>query len=195
MTRETFSSPNSLYIYIERNSLDTHFHISNCTSCSLSQLYFVTHLERKKERDMTQIMWLHFWWPKNTSPTTTKSGCEPGGTTIAATTTAGTITTAVANTAVSAACLARNASSSHCSCLAKLVKKLKRRSKGLRATTSRQSSFQCRYDPLSYSLNFDSTGCGSLLDEDYHHFYSFSSRFVANPRLTSCPRVLVATSH
>ena len=143
---------------------------------------------------MTQIMWLHFWWPKNTSPTTTKSGCEPGGTTIAATTTASTITTTVANT-VSAACLARNASSSHCSCLAKLVKKLKRRSKGLRATTSRQSSFQCRYDPLSYSLNFDSTGCGSLLDEDYHHFYSFSSRFVANPRLTSCPRVLVATSH
>jgi hypothetical protein len=180
--------------------LDTYFHISNCSSCSLSQtILYNTSREKKRERkrererDMTQIMWL-LWWPKNTTiTTTTKGGCEHSDTATTTATTTTTTTATITNTtttAVSATCLAHNASSSHCSCLTKLVKKLKRHSRSLRGT-SRQSSFQCRYDPLSYSLNFDSTGSGSLLDEDYHHFYSFSSRFVANPR-TSCP---VATSH
>ncbi|BAT94365.1 hypothetical protein VIGAN_08096400 [Vigna angularis var. angularis] len=68
-------------------------------------------------------------------------------------------------------------SACHCCCLVmKLMRKLKRRGRTLRPkSVSRQGSFQCRYDPLSYSLNFDSTGCGSLMDEDYYKFYTFSS--------------------
>ncbi|KAK7319258.1 hypothetical protein RJT34_03977 [Clitoria ternatea] len=68
----------------------------------------------------------------------------------------------------------KSSSTCQCCCLVtKLMRKLKRRSRTLRGTNaSRQSSFQCRYDPLSYSLNFDST----LLDEDYYKFYAFSSR-------------------
>ncbi|KAK7359610.1 hypothetical protein VNO77_01571 [Canavalia gladiata] len=58
-------------------------------------------------------------------------------------------------------------STCHCCCvLKKLLRKLKRH---------RHPSFQCRYDPLSYSLNFDTTGCGTLLDEDYYKYYAFSS--------------------
>ena len=71
----------------------------------------------------------------------------------------------------------------HCFCLVtKLMRKLKR-------PNQRRTLHQANrlYDPLSYSLNFDSTGCGNLiLDDDYYKFYAFSSRFVANPR-TSCP--------
>ncbi|XP_061360475.1 uncharacterized protein LOC133304454 [Gastrolobium bilobum] len=89
---------------------------------------------------------------------------------------------------------AATTSTCHCCCLVtKLMRKLKRRSRSrtLRpSSASRQGSFQCRYDPLSYSLNFDTSGCGSLLDEDYYKFYAFSSRFVANTR-TSCPIVQV----
>ncbi|KAG5015134.1 hypothetical protein AAZX31_08G083700 [Glycine max] len=79
-------------------------------------------------------------------------------------------------------------STCRCCCLVtKLMRKLKRRNRKLRPkSASRQGSFQCRYDPLSYSLNFDTTG----MDEDYYKFCAFSSRFVANPR-TSCPAVQV----
>ncbi|KAL2343626.1 hypothetical protein Fmac_004911 [Flemingia macrophylla] len=78
-------------------------------------------------------------------------------------------------------------STCHCCCLVtKLMRKLKRR--GHAKSASRQGLFQCRYDPLSYSLNFDSTGCGTIVDEDYYKFYAFSSRFVANPR-TPCTLV------
>ncbi|KAJ0083029.1 hypothetical protein Patl1_12256 [Pistacia atlantica] len=51
------------------------------------------------------------------------------------------------------------------------------------------SSFQCHYDPLSYSLNFDTTGSGSLLDDEdyYYKFYAFSSRFVATSKPSSSP--------
>ncbi|CAK9136430.1 unnamed protein product [Ilex paraguariensis] len=69
----------------------------------------------------------------------------------------------------------------NCCCLSKLLRKLKKHKRMLRST-SRQASFQCRYDPLSYSLNFDTGGCGSFLDEDYYQFCAFSSRFVATPR-------------
>lgn len=51
-------------------------------------------------------------------------------------------------------------------------------------------SFQYHYDPLSYSLNFDTSGSGSLLDDEdyYYKFYSFSSRFVATSKSPStCP--------
>lgn len=88
-----------------------------------------------------------------------------------------------------------------CGCLAKLLKKLKKRGRGIRAAAaSRQSSFQCRYDPLSYSLNFDTSACGSMVDdEDYYHFCAFMSRFVAAPSrssstASSSSRILVATS-
>lgn len=81
-----------------------------------------------------------------------------------------------------------------CCGIAKFIEKLKKKRKrramamgqGQRrlSSSSRQSSFQCRYDPLSYSLNFDTrSGGGSLVDddEDYCQLYSFSSRFVNNP--------------
>jgi len=80
------------------------------------------------------------------------------------------------------------ATSSTCCCLVtKLMRKLKRSRSRIR-----QGSFQCHYDPLSYSLNFDTSDCGSLLDEDYYYkFCAFSSRFVANPTI-SCPVLQVS---
>ncbi|KAK7368628.1 hypothetical protein VNO80_10656 [Phaseolus coccineus] len=97
-----------------------------------------------------------------------------------ATSTSTTTATTVATKSMVSTC--------HCCCLVtKLMRRLKRRGRTVRPKSgSRQGSFQCRYDPLSYSLNFDSTGCGTLMDEDYYKLYAFSSRFVANPR-TSCP--------
>ncbi|RDX87501.1 hypothetical protein CR513_31018, partial [Mucuna pruriens] len=74
-------------------------------------------------------------------------------------------------------------STCHCCCLVtKLMRKLKRRrGRTLQhKTASTHGSFQCRYDPLSYSLNFDTTGCGTLMDEDYY-------KFVANPTTTRDP--------
>ncbi|KAF5733573.1 hypothetical protein HS088_TW16G00013 [Tripterygium wilfordii] len=76
--------------------------------------------------------------------------------------------------------------SSSAGCLAKLVKRLKKQGRII-LRPSGQSSFQCRYDPLSYSLNFDTTsGVGSLSDDvDYYQFCAFSSKFVANQRILS----------
>lgn len=84
---------------------------------------------------------------------------------------------------------------SSCCALSKLVKKLKKRSKKLCWSNRHQSSsFQCRYDPMSYSLNFDTTGSGgNFLDEDYYKFYAFSSRFVPTPT-TSNYRQIVQNS-
>lgn len=117
-------------------------------------------------------MGLH-WWPKHIcTTTTTATNC--GGSTSP-----------------------ENVQSPNCSCLSKLVRKLKKHSRMIRNLRRQSSSLglQCRYDPLSYSLNFDTSGCGSLLDEEYYHFYAFSSRFVANATPNNaCPR-LVATSH
>ncbi|CAI0401550.1 unnamed protein product [Linum tenue] len=70
-----------------------------------------------------------------------------------------------------------------CGCLAKLIRKLRKQGRMMiraaAAGSSRQQTFQCRYDPLSYSLNFER----SLLDddEDYFQFCAFSSRFAAHP--------------
>ncbi|GAU33872.1 hypothetical protein TSUD_66590 [Trifolium subterraneum] len=63
-------------------------------------------------------------------------------------------------------------STTTCCCLVtKLMRKLKKSRSRIR-----QGSFQCHYDPLSYSLNFDTSDCGSLLDEDYYYkFCAFSS--------------------
>jgi hypothetical protein len=127
-------------------------------------------------------MWL-LWWPK----TTTKIGA--GGVDTTATTKA-TNSKIVEEIGSTQTCF--------CGCLTKLLKKLRKRGRVLRtATASRQSSFQCRYDPLSYSLNFDTSGH----DEDYYHFCAFTSRFVANPSrsristASSSSRKLGATSH
>ncbi|KAJ1387320.1 hypothetical protein SESBI_40060 [Sesbania bispinosa] len=124
-------------------------------------------------------------WPLNSQKNTTSSTTMKMSHKSATTTSATVQTKSVAST-----------STCQCCCLVtKLMRKLKRRSRTLRpaASASRQSSFQCRYDPLSYSLNFDTTGCGSLLDEDYYKFYAFSSRFVANPTTSSsCPIVQVS---
>ncbi|KAL3610086.1 hypothetical protein D5086_001106 [Populus alba] len=131
-------------------------------------------------------MWL-LWWPK----TTTKIGA--GGVDTIATTKA-TNREIVEKIGSTQTCF--------CGCLTKLLKKLRKRGRVLlTATASRQSSFQCRYDPLSYSLNFDTSGCGSMLDdEDYYQYCAFTSRFVANPSRSSTSsssssRILVTTSH
>ncbi|KAB5573729.1 hypothetical protein DKX38_000923 [Salix brachista] len=132
---------------------------------------------------MAQI-WL-LWWPK----TTTKIGA--GGVDTTATTKATTSKIVEKSSGSTQTCF--------CGCLTKLLKKLRRRRRMLRAATaSRQSSFQFRYDPLSYSLNFDTSGCGGMLDdEDYYQFCAFTSRFVANPSRSSTSssssRILVPT--
>ncbi|CAF2148704.1 hypothetical protein BRARA_A01082 [Brassica rapa] len=68
-------------------------------------------------------------------------------------------------------------------CLTRLIRKLKRKGRLLvTATAARRqgSSLQCRYDPMSYSLNFDGGACGRLPDDEdyYFRFYAFSSRYV-----------------
>ncbi|KAK9267149.1 hypothetical protein L1049_009569 [Liquidambar formosana] len=115
-------------------------------------------------------MWL-LWWPKNTS--TTKSG---GGVST-------TTTTSAANNSKAAA---------KWYSLTKLVGKLKKRHRRMVGGARRQTcAVQCRYDPLSYSLNFDTSG----LDEDYQHFHAFSSRFVANPTTAPARLPVMPTSH
>ncbi|KAG6581516.1 hypothetical protein SDJN02_04539, partial [Cucurbita argyrosperma subsp. argyrosperma] len=121
-------------------------------------------------------MWL-LWWPKNNASADAK--------------------TCTSSAAVTATSLARKASSSNCNCFAKLLRKLKKRSRVLRSTAGESSStFQCRYDPLSYSLNFDTSGCGGLLDEHYYQYCAFSSRFASNPGNVShsAPVATVTTS-
>ncbi|KAG6393918.1 hypothetical protein SASPL_144493 [Salvia splendens] len=87
---------------------------------------------------------------------------------------------------------AATSSSSNCCGLSRLMRRLKKRSKMLHPS-GRQPALQCRYDPLSYSLNFDSGGSGDFLDEDYYKFYAFSSRFVvALPQEAHCRRVAAA---
>lgn len=133
---------------------------------------------------MTQIMWL-LWWPKSNAAA--KSGSETG-----------CATASTNNAAVSTTCQASSDVSppSHCYCLTKLVRKLRRYRRRSLRSTRRLSSFQCRYDPMSYSLNFDTSGSGScFLDEDYHRFCSFSSRFVVKPRTsTPCPRLVLPST-
>nr|XP_016452972.1 PREDICTED: uncharacterized protein LOC107777460 [Nicotiana tabacum] len=114
------------------------------------------------------------WWQKTTTSTTT-------GTTAVGTIYGGGRTTRSCSSTSSES----NAAMSSCCGLSRLMRKLKRHSNKMlktAASTSRQSSFQCRYDPLSYALNFDTSGTGSLLDEDYYKFCAFSSRFVATPK-------------
>ncbi|CAH8345910.1 unnamed protein product [Eruca vesicaria subsp. sativa] len=77
-------------------------------------------------------------------------------------------------------------------CLARLIRKLKRKGRLLvSATAARRqaSSLQCRYDPMSYSLNFDGGACGTLPDDEdyYFRFYAFSSRYVTNNTIKARP--------
>lgn len=139
-----------------------------------------SHIAQQKalfgERVRAQ-MWL-LWLPKCTSTTTKTSE--------------GVTSTASITTMV-------DKSRQECCCgsLQKMLKKLKKQVKMLRATSaSKQSSFQCRYDPLSYSLNFDTSGYGSLeKDQDYYQFCAFSSRFVGNPRASLQRLTAAAASH
>lgn len=130
-------------------------------------------------------MWL-LWWPKVASSTTgTRNG---GGTTRARS----TATSGLGGTAETG-----SNSINYCCRLAKFTEKLKKRKRRavqmLRgqwrptSSSSKQSSLQCRYDPLSYSLNFDERGSGIPVadEEDYYQFYAFSSRFAANPTCSS----------
>lgn len=93
-----------------------------------------------------------------------------------------TTTTTTRSFSTSSSSISPSSSSSSCCGLSRLLRKLKRCSNKMLKistyTTSRQSSFQCRYDPLSYALNFD-TNHVSDDDEDYYKFCAFSSRFVA----------------
>lgn len=91
-------------------------------------------------------------------------------------------------------------SSTPCCCnFLKLVRKLlKIRSVRLLGRASGNSCKQkCKYDPLTYSLNFDANGYGNFSDDEdyYYRFYAFSSRFVAtSTAATSCPRLVATTS-
>ncbi|CAH2078486.1 unnamed protein product [Thlaspi arvense] len=79
-------------------------------------------------------------------------------------------------------------------CLARLIRKLKRKGRlWLSETAARSrrqgSSLQCRYDPLSYSLNFDGGACGTIPDDEdyYFRFYAFSSRYVTTNSIKKRP--------
>ncbi|XP_074564749.1 uncharacterized protein LOC141821241 [Curcuma longa] len=63
--------------------------------------------------------------------------------------------------------------------LGRLMRKLRKQSKKLCAAT-KPTTFRFRYDPLSYSRNFDGSGFGTEIDDDSFErfYYSFSSRFV-----------------
>ncbi|KAI4311819.1 hypothetical protein MLD38_036683 [Melastoma candidum] len=75
-----------------------------------------------------------------------------------------------------------------CCCLASLVTVLKRCRKMVnkrrRSSSSRQTSFKCCYDPLSYALNFDSEGQVSNY-EDCRRFCAFKNRSFASPTTAS----------
>lgn len=125
-------------------------------------------LKKEKQINMKQI-WL-LWWPNN--PATTKIHHQQSS---------------IASAFVSAS------STSQRSCVSKLVRQLKRKFRTLGSGLARTPPHGgSKYDPLSYSLNFDGSGSGSGNLDDYYHFYAFSSRFVANP--TSCPRLLLPTT-
>ncbi|KAK4764679.1 hypothetical protein SAY86_025769 [Trapa natans] len=128
-------------------------------------------------------MWILRWSKRGGVSTTAGSRCVSGARNAAAADTAG------------AAWLPSCAAASlDCCSLARFVEKLMKRKRRMRlmmqqqgqqrrlTTKCRQSSFQCRYDPLSYSLNFDARASGRLADddEDYYQFHTFSSRFAAN---------------
>ncbi|XBI03445.1 hypothetical protein VPH35_131860 [Triticum aestivum] len=86
--------------------------------------------------------------------------------------------------------------------LARLVRRLRRRSKMLLCTAAPMgASSRCRqYDPLSYACNFDRDGFGSALDDDVtgaghlSHHYTFASRFDATAgRRASLAQVALAS--
>ncbi|KAM7256531.1 hypothetical protein ACFE04_012272 [Oxalis oulophora] len=100
-------------------------------------------------------MWL-LWWPKNT-PSTTNRGVSGSAKTT------------------------NNGGCGHVSKFLKKVMMMKRKRRRMRRL-NKASRTWTSYDPLSYALNFDSSG---VHDEDYYYrFYAFSSRFVANYSIT-----------
>lgn len=156
------------FLYIERKGPEA-------LTPSQSSVLYVFFVE-----NMTHI-WL-LLWPKLISNPATK--CDGDS----------------SNSAASKASVTTSSSSSTHSCLGlkKLVRKLKKQSRMVRAAASSRPSLGSSYDPQSYSLNFDSSGWGSFLDGDHYQFHAFSSRFIANPPPPPPPpRVLVvaASSH
>ncbi|KAL7131331.1 hypothetical protein ABFS83_13G190100 [Erythranthe nasuta] len=111
------------------------------------------------------------WWHK-TSSSTTNCSCRGSGS-------GPTTTTTTSNNSTRTEAAASN----NCCGLSKLIRRIKKRTKML------------QYDPLSYSLNFDTTASGDFTDEDYYKYYAFSSRFVATPTIDCQRSVLVAPSH
>ncbi|CAN4080380.1 unnamed protein product [Withania somnifera] len=119
------------------------------------------------------------WWPRLTTRARAVDTLYDGG----RSTTTRSFSTSTSSSSLSSS--SSSSSSSSCCGLSRLLRKLKRHSnkmlKRAEISTSRQSSFQCRYDPLSYALNFD-TSHDNVSDEDYYKFCAFSSRFVATPK-------------
>lgn len=175
--------PLTPYIYSNSSSHFPHYSYSP-TIFPLYVPLLKIFPDLKKERSAVITQMGFPWRPRNTPSTITAYGGGIGGSTT--------------NSSSASNPNDGSSTSTQCCCcsLTKLVRKLKKHSRLLRMASRQSSRLKCRYDPLSYSLNFDTSGCGSLLDEDYYsRFYAFSSRFVANATTTSCPGLIVATSH
>ncbi|XP_037463811.1 uncharacterized protein LOC119335854 [Triticum dicoccoides] len=90
------------------------------------------------------------------------------------------------NASSSSSCRGRRGPAGFGLALARLVRRLRRRSKMLLCSPAPTGgSSRCRqYDPLSYARNFDGDGFGSALDNEVAggghlcHHYTFASRFV-----------------
>lgn len=173
------------------HTLQSHSHILQNSKSSLPHISTLFIAQIIHSIHYNTIHMTHIWPLSLRCSKTTSSSSDAGATTSSA-----SAVMAVRGSGD----VSRGGGNSGCDCcclLTKLMRRLKsrRRSRSLRSA-SRQGSFQCRYDPLSYSLNFDdgTGGCGgSLLDDDYYKFYAFSSRFVVpNPRASSCSVVPVA---
>ncbi|MED6109790.1 hypothetical protein PIB30_036817 [Stylosanthes scabra] len=80
----------------------------------------------------------------------------------------------------------------HCCCVVTklmrklLIKSINNNKRRTTTSTRHKSSFQCRYDPLSYSLNFE--------EQDYYNFSAFSSRFLPIPSSTTASTVSSSTT-
>ncbi|KAI4970080.1 hypothetical protein ZWY2020_000994 [Hordeum vulgare] len=90
-----------------------------------------------------------------------------------------------ASSSSSSSCRGRRGPAGFGLALARLVRRLRRRSKMLVCTAAPTgASSRCRqYDPLSYARNFDRDGFGSAMDDvsgagHLCHHYTFASRFV-----------------
>ncbi|CAH8346478.1 unnamed protein product [Eruca vesicaria subsp. sativa] len=82
--------------------------------------------------------------------------------------------------------------------LTRLIREVKRKGRLLLSATAarrQESSLQCRYNPMSYSLNFDGGACGTLPDDadNYFRCYAFSSRYLTTTAIKNRPPFLCET--